>query len=198
MKRRTLVLAVLAGLLELAGTVFSQTTGKITGKVTDARNGEALIGANVLIEGTTMGTVAGDDGYYFIINVPPGTYNVRVMMGYETIRVASVRVSVNRTTPVDVDMKQTVIQSDEVVVIQAQKVAIKKDQTGSIRNVSAEQMSALPVENVDAVVSMQAGIVAGHFRGGREGEVRNRRRHGGRCVQRGPVMSVEKSHSGSR
>ena len=172
MKRRALCVVVLAGLYGLAGTLSAQTTGKITGKVTDARNGEALIGANVLLEGTSMGAVVSEDGTFYIINVPPGNYSVRVgILGFETVRVANVRVSVNRTTPVDVPMKQTVLQSDEVVVIQAQKVAIKKDQTGSIRNVSSEQIASLPVENVDAVVAMQAGIVAGHFRGGRTGEV---------------------------
>jgi outer membrane receptor protein involved in Fe transport len=165
-------ITVSVALLGIAGICFGQTTGKVSGRVVDAGSGQGLFGANVLIEGTSMGAVTADDGSFYVINVPPGTYDVRVtMMGFETVRMAGVRVSVNRTTPVDFQLKQTVLQSSEVVVIQAQKVAIKKDQTGSIRNVSSEEINALPVEDISAVVSMQAGIVAGHFRGGRFGEV---------------------------
>ncbi|UCE07924.1 MAG: TonB-dependent receptor, partial [bacterium] len=151
--------------------IYAQTTGKIAGKVTDATTGDPLIGANVFIEGTTLGAAAGPEGEFFIINVPPGLYSLRVqMMGYETVRFENVRVSVNRTTNIDVKAKQTVLEG-EVVVVQAEKVAIKKDQTSSIRNVSADQIDILPVENVNAVVTMQAGVVNGHFRGGRDTEV---------------------------
>jgi len=45
------------------------TTGKISGKVTDARTGEPMIGANVVIRGTTMGTITDQNGAYFIIIV---------------------------------------------------------------------------------------------------------------------------------
>ncbi|MFN3694815.1 MAG: carboxypeptidase-like regulatory domain-containing protein, partial [Ignavibacterium sp.] len=47
---------------------FAQT-GKINGYVRDAETGEELIGANVIIEGTTMGAATNIDGYYVITNV---------------------------------------------------------------------------------------------------------------------------------
>ncbi len=148
----------------------AQTTGKIAGKVVDANTGDPLVGANVLIEGTTRGAATGADGSYFIINLPPGTYSVKIMMmGYETLIQQDVRVSVNRTTEVNANLKQTVIEGQEVVVT-ASQVEIKKDQTSSVRNVSSEDMKILPIENTSGIVALQPGVVEGHVRGGRSNE----------------------------
>jgi outer membrane cobalamin receptor len=70
----------------------------------------------------------------------------------------------------DIALKPSILEG-EVIVVQADKIAMKKDQTGSIRTVSSEQMEVLPIESVNDVVSMQAGVVNGHFRGGRMNEV---------------------------
>lgn len=150
---------------------LAQTTGKISGKVLDTRSGQPLPGANVIVEGTSSGAVADINGDFFIINIAPGTYTLRAqMMGFETVRMQQVQVSVNRTTDAKIRMKETILEG-EVVVVQAEKVAMKKDQTSSVRNVSSQQIEALPVENMGAVISMQAGVVNGHFRGGRSNEV---------------------------
>ncbi|HOT96314.1 MAG TPA: TonB-dependent receptor [bacterium] len=149
----------------------AQTTGKIAGKVTDAQSGESLTGANILLEGTSRGATADLNGDFFIINLEPGTYTVRIsMVGYETLRLQNVRVSVNRTFEVTAKLKATVLSGQEVTVI-ADRVAVKKDQTSSVRNVSSSQMEILPTESVSAVVAMQPGVVLGHFRGGRSDEV---------------------------
>jgi outer membrane receptor protein involved in Fe transport len=151
--------------------LFGQTTGKISGKVLDAANGEPLVGANVLVEGTTFGAVADVDGSFYIINIQPGAYDIRVQyMGYASKIVTGLKVSVNRTTEQVVKLNQTMLEG-KAVVVEADKISIKKDQTSSIRNVSSEEMSALPVQSADGVVAMQAGVVGGHFRGGRTGEV---------------------------
>ncbi|MDZ7276259.1 MAG: TonB-dependent receptor [candidate division KSB1 bacterium] len=173
MKRRFGWLLAGAGLLLCAsGMVHAQTTGKIAGRVLDQETGSGLPGASVQLEGTTRGAAADANGDFFILNVPPGSYVVRVqMMGYEPVRVTAVQVSVNRTATVEVKLKPTVLTSAEEVVVMAERLAVKKDQTSSIRNVSSEQIENLPVESVAAVVSLQPGVVAGHFRGGRTTEV---------------------------
>lgn len=149
----------------------AQTTGKIAGKITDAETKDPLPGANVVIEGTSIGAASGLQGDFFIINVPPGQYTLKItMIGYEALRLENLQVSVNRTSYVDIKLKTTVLEGQEVVV-EAEKIAIKKDQTSSVRNVSAEQIDMLPVENMGAVINLQAGVVNGHFRGGRNTEV---------------------------
>ncbi len=156
----------------LALNLVAQTTGKIAGKITDAASGEGLVGANIIIEGTMLGAAAGLDGSYFILNIPPGIYSLKVtMMGYQPKIIQGIQVSINRTSTQDVALSQTVLETGEVVVVQANRAAIKKDQTSSIRNVSSQEISILPVEGTGAIVSLQAGVVGNHFRGGREGEV---------------------------
>ena len=73
----------------LVGTiVYAGTTGKIAGKITDKSTGEVLIGANVLIVGTTMGASSDIDGNYFILNIPPGEYEVKAsMIGYSSFTI---------------------------------------------------------------------------------------------------------------
>ena len=84
-----------------SGKVFAGVTGKIAGKITDAESGEPLPGVNVIVEGTNMGAASDVNGNYFIINVPPSTYDVRaLMMGYKTITKTGVRVSIDRFSTV--------------------------------------------------------------------------------------------------
>lgn len=151
--------------------VNAQTTGKIAGMVYDDATKEPAFGANVFLEGTYLGAAVDSEGSFFILNVTPGSYTLVVqMIGYETVKVEDLRVSVNRTAVVDINLKPTIMETDEVIVV-AKKIAIKKDQTSSIKNVSSEDILALPVEDLDQVVEMQAGVVDGHFRGGRLTEV---------------------------
>ncbi|MCK7525770.1 MAG: carboxypeptidase-like regulatory domain-containing protein [Ignavibacteriales bacterium] len=63
-------------LIVLSVNLYSQTSGKLVGRVTD-ESGEPLIGANVILDGTTMGAATDLEGYYSIINVRAGTYNIR-------------------------------------------------------------------------------------------------------------------------
>ncbi|MEA3500706.1 MAG: carboxypeptidase regulatory-like domain-containing protein, partial [Candidatus Marinimicrobia bacterium] len=57
--------------------VFSVSSGKITGTVKDAKTGEPLAGVNVTLVNTDMGAATGVDGYFAILNVPVGVYDVR-------------------------------------------------------------------------------------------------------------------------
>ncbi len=157
--------------LFIAIPVYSQTTGKISGKVTDQSTGDPLPGANIILEGTSMGAAADENGDFFIINLRPGTYSIQAqMIGYKPVIVQDIQVSVNRTEYLEVKMSSTVIEG-EVVIVTAQKVSVRKDQTSTVKNVSSSEIEALPIENISDVVSMQAGVVKGHFRGGRPTEV---------------------------
>ncbi|MCB0730166.1 MAG: TonB-dependent receptor [Ignavibacteriae bacterium] len=141
------------------------------GSVVDSETGTPLPFANIIIEGTTIGAATDMNGEYFILNVTPGKYTLRAqMMGYEAQIIEGVIVSVNRTSNIDVKLRETVLEGEEVVVV-ANKLSIKKDQTSSVKNVSSEQIEMLPVEDLDQVIAMQAGVVDGHFRGGRLTEV---------------------------
>ncbi|RKY82137.1 hypothetical protein DRP98_09450, partial [candidate division KSB1 bacterium] len=128
---KTNLLILLLFFLILAFPLVSnaQTTGKIAGKVVDANTGEPLPGAQIIVtakwvEGKeiklarVMGAAADKDGDFFIINVPPGKYTIVVqMMGYETIKLTNIRVSVNRTYEIKANLKPTVIQGQQVVVV---------------------------------------------------------------------------------
>ena len=146
---------------------FSQTTGKISGIVTEKEKGGTLPGANIYIINSAYGTASDSDGRFTIINVPPGKYTLKVdMIGYKSVQLDELVISVNRTTSLDIEMEATVIEG-EVVTVEVSRLAQKKDQTGTIKNISSEEIEALPVENIGSVINMQAGVVNGHFRGGR-------------------------------
>ena len=148
-----------------------QTTGKIAGLITRAADNAPLVGVNIMLADTDLGTATDQDGAYFIINVPPGSYNVRiVMIGCKTVIVEDVQVSVNRTANVDAQLEPTLLEG-ELVTVRAARIARKKDQTSSVKNISAKSIELLPVNSISDVVEMQTGVVQGHFRGGRLTEV---------------------------
>jgi len=149
----------------------AQTTGKITGRVLDAGTGESLPGVNVVIAGTTQGSTTDGDGYYFILNTRPGTYAVRAsFIGFTPVTVEDVRVLIDKTTTIDFVLREEVIEGEEIVIT-AQRPLVQRDLTSTATSVSSDRLDALPVLNFSDVINLQAGVVDGHFRGGRTGEV---------------------------
>ena len=147
------------------------TTGKITGKITDKETGEVIVGANIIVEGTYFGAASDLEGEYIISNITPGTYRIVVSaIGYHKVTVENVFVRIDLTTKVDVEMTTEAIALGEVVV-QAEQPLITKDLTSTTSIVSSEDIKMMPVDNLSQVINLQAGVVAGHFRGGRTGEV---------------------------
>ncbi len=152
--------------------LFAGQTGKIAGHVTDKATGEPLIGANVIIEGTFLGGAADVNGYYYINNIPPGTYTIKISaIGYKTTKITNILVKIDKTTTIDVALEEDVLELGEEVVVKAERELVQQDLTSTSVTVSSEDIELLPVESVDQVVNLQAGVVGGHFRGGRLGEV---------------------------
>jgi len=164
-------------LLFLAGAspLWAQS-GKIVGKVIDAETGEPLPGANVIIDGTTIGASTNAKGEYLILNVHPGTYDlVCRYIGFASNKVEGVVVRTDLTTHQDFKLKTETVKGQEVVV-QAKQPLIIKDQTSSDSRVSSSEISKLPVQELKDVVQLQAGVNvdnsgAIHIRGGRSSEV---------------------------
>ena len=155
----------------LLSASICQTTGKISGLVVDKANTNPLPGANVYLEGSSYGTASDENGRFSLINIRPGKYVLKVdMIGYKSVVMQDVCISVNRTLSLDIELEETVLEG-EVVTVEVNRLAQKKDQTGTIKNISGDEINALPVESVGSVVNMQAGVVNGHFRGGRNTEV---------------------------
>lgn len=151
-------------------SIKAQTTGKLKGMVTD-ETGESLIGANVLIEGQSLGSATDDDGYYSIINVRTGTYRVRFgYVGYQTKIIDNVVINSDRTTQLNVVLSYEIIKGEEVVVT-AEKPLVDFNMTSSVATINKDDISKLPVQDLNEIVNLQAGVVDGHFRGGRLGEV---------------------------
>ncbi len=156
--------------LLFASQLFAGTTGKIAGTVKDAKTGEPLPGVNIVVEGTNLGAATNIEGYYAILNVPPGSHTVRAsFIGYAVARFSNVIVKIDLTTTLDVSLQEEALQSEEVVVI-AERPVVVQDISSSQANLSVEDIEDLPVVNVASVVSLQAGVRGLSIRGGGSNE----------------------------
>ncbi len=156
--------------------LYAQSAGKITGRVIDAANGETLPGVSVyLAENPSIGTVTNLEGRYFLLSVPPGTYTVVMSyVGFTTVQTEGVEVFSGRTTEVDAELREAIIEGEEIIVM-AERPIVVRDRTTTVSFVSQEAIDKLPVLEVADVVRFQPGVVTSaggglHFRGGRTRE----------------------------
>jgi Ca-activated chloride channel family protein len=134
--------AVKTILLSLVVTVsLFAGEGKITGKVTDAETGEVLIGANVVLLNTKLGAATNVDGDFIILNIPEGSYDlVAKYIGYKDSTIKNIKVSSNRTTEVDFELKsETYLIGCEFRVYE--EPLINKNITNSNSVVSPDNLS---------------------------------------------------------
>ncbi len=168
MDRKTFLLVVtLCITVVFAGLVWSATTGKIVGVITDKKTGEGLPGANILIEGTKYGAVTDVQGRYLILNVPPGSYSIKAsMVGYNSIVKTELRVRIDQTTTSDFALDQTVIAGQQVTVV-AERPIVELDLTASKQVISGQKMTSSWVASIDDAIRTQSGVnINGGIRGG--------------------------------
>ena len=154
--------------------VKAGTTGKISGRVT-SEVGDPLASANVVVQGTSLGAMADMEGYFFILNVPPGTYRIAASyIGYETVIQTDVLVRVDRTVQLDFVLTHEALAVD-AIVITAERPVVERDITSTVKNIGADEIESIPVTTVSDVLELQTGVVrtggALHVRGGRSGEL---------------------------
>lgn len=153
----------------MAGTTLAVAQKTVTGTVTSATDNTPLIGASILVKGTSTGTITDVDGN-FSIRVDEDGVLVFSYTGYE-----SLEVPVAGQTSINVTMEESKTLLEEIVVTgyTAQK---KKDLTGAVGVVNTEQLTQLPTGNVTSQLQGRvSGItVSGDGRPGQGAKVRIR------------------------
>ncbi|MFQ5637626.1 MAG: TonB-dependent receptor domain-containing protein [bacterium] len=155
--------------------LYAGTTGKIAGRVTDKKTGEPMVGVNVVMKSTRLGAATDAEGYYFILHVPPGVYEMTArMMGFEAPTKQGVRVSADMTTTVNFALTDKVIAGD-VVVVTAEKPLVQRDQTAKSATITAETFAEMPIVGFEKALTSSTGFTTDqdgeiHVRGGRSGE----------------------------
>jgi outer membrane receptor for ferrienterochelin and colicin len=165
-KNYTILLAAL--FLLLSAALFAQTgVGKMSGRVIDAATGEALIGANVILLNTNLGAATDIEGNYFILNITPGTYDVKFSyVGYAPKTIEGVRIVANITYELNVDLSTDFTLPDIVVV---DKKFFEEKATNTVKVIDSDQISRLPVRGVQNLASLQSGVVIQEGSGGQDG-----------------------------
>ncbi|MDX8338931.1 TonB-dependent receptor [Draconibacterium sp. IB214405] len=167
----------------LSFTAWSQTI-TVTGNVTDQNSGEGLPGVNVIVKGTTNGTITQPDGSYEL-NVSPNTTLQYSFIGYKLQEVV-----VNNQTEINVALEMETTELDEVVAI-GYGTAKKKDITGSVSSVSGETLEAIPVTSAaEAMAGQMAGVQVVATEGSPDAEITIRVRGGGSITQDNSPMYI--------
>jgi outer membrane receptor protein involved in Fe transport len=159
-KRKIIIflLVLLTGSFLAAPPNFAQG-GKIVGKIVDAQTGEALLGVNVQIVGQAIGAATDFEGDYFILNIPPGVYEVRAsLIGYQAVVQTGVEVSINHTTHLDYELSETVVELGGDIVVTAERPLVEKDQTSTRHFVSAEEIFTRPTDQLMNILTTLPGI----------------------------------------
>jgi outer membrane receptor protein involved in Fe transport len=142
-----------------SSTAFAQTGG-IKGIITDAETGETLIGATVLITGTSYGTATGIDGDYEIDNIRPGEYSVRITyIGFETVLLTGIKVVEGEFTELDYKLKPKVLTSGEEIVVIGERPIFDVEKSTTSSTISRKDIEAAPVRKVEDAVSLQSGVI---------------------------------------
>ena len=170
---KKLLLALLG--LGVAWSVSAQTT--IKGVVTD-ENGEPLIGAGVMVQGTTTGTITGIDGDY-VLTVQPSAEN----LVFTFIGLADQVVPIAGRTEINVVLKADQTFLDEVVVVGYATVK-RRDLLGSVSSVGADKLAEQPVTTVSQALSgKMAGVSVVTTEGDPDADIKIRVRGGGSITQ---------------
>ena len=160
---RSIYVALFFSLVSI--TTFAQN-GSIAGQVLDLKSSETIIGANVVIQGTTVGAATDIEGNFTINNVKPGTYTIVVsFVTYKTQIIPDVAVESGSKTSLQITLAEDVAELQEVVVTAKKEIATDmnllqaiKDSKLVVSGISSEQIARLPDRDAAQVMQRVPGV----------------------------------------
>ena len=136
-----------------------ETTGGLSGTITDSKTGELLIGAGITVVGTYKGAASDLDGRYIITGIKPGDYNIKIqLIGYGTMQFNGIRIEEGKTKKLDVAMTSAAEALQEVTVVGRQS-QVNLELASTQVSIGRDQIAGMNSRDVQEVVSMQAGVV---------------------------------------
>ncbi len=145
--------AILMTLAGLPVGLTGQGAGTVRGTAVDATTGQPLPGVQVLIVGTQLGSLTGDDGRYQVPGVPPGPASVRaILLGYRADD-QQVTVAPGGTATVDFSMIQTALELEGLVVTALGIERQARTLTTSVQQVAGDEIARVPDPNIVASLS---------------------------------------------
>lgn len=167
-------MALLVGInISQASAQETSQAGKVTGTVVDSKTGDTIIGANVVITGTTRGTATDIDGRFTLKNIEPGEYSLTVTyISYARKTITGVKVKPGETVTLNISLSPKSIGLDEVTVtarsVKNNDAALLRDRQKSIavsNAISAESISKSGLGDAAAAMSKVTGatVVDGKY-----------------------------------
>jgi iron complex outermembrane receptor protein len=137
--------------------IVSAQTYSISGEVVDSKS-KSIPGVNVILLNTTFGAATNDEGNYEIANLPSGTYKIEFSaIGYEKFRKDNVIVE-NESIVLNVNLIESVILTDEVLVTAGKYEQKKSDLTVSTEIISGKEFSERNFSNLEDAVRYVPGV----------------------------------------
>jgi hypothetical protein len=152
--------------ISLLTLIINAQTGKIIGKIIDAKTGETLPGATVLIEGTTKGASADFDGNFSLNGLQPGKYTlIASYITYDNKKFVDVIVKENDVTNFNIGMDQSSSQTLNEVVVQAEMnkentntlFVMQKNNASVSDGISSESIKKTPDRSTSDVIKRVSG-----------------------------------------
>jgi len=171
-------LALITAVLGLSVGLLAQTSrkGVLEGMIYDKSNRSPLIGVNIVVMGTYLGTSSDINGHYTIPNINSGEYTLEITyIGYKVVQKTGVGIKPGQTLQLDFELEQTALALGQEVVIIGEKPLMQINETGTVRTISGDELANKPIENVEDIVAQQVGVSHQdneiHIRGSRTYEV---------------------------
>ena len=123
--------------------VHTQDMGMISGYIYDETSRESLIGANVYLNGTSMGTATDGDGYFVIQKVPADDYELIVSyLGFEQVK-KQINLKADQSFTIDFELSPSVVELNSIEV-SAEKLERKVNMQMSRTNLNVRQLKSVP------------------------------------------------------
>ncbi|MBW8768208.1 MAG: carboxypeptidase regulatory-like domain-containing protein, partial [Gemmatimonadetes bacterium] len=162
MKRRLITVSLLSAcalLLPASRASAQGETGRISGVITGVETNQPIQGVRITVLGTQLTVTSNPQGRYTIAGLQAGMYRLRASaIGYTPVVVDSVPVRAGQTANADIALRHQTVELEKVVVVGYGTLA-KRDVTGAVSSVTADQIKQIPTTNaIDAIKGRVAGV----------------------------------------
>ena len=148
-------------------SVFSfAQKGTLKGLVTDQKSKEPLVGATIMLESTTTGTITDFDGNYELRNITPGTYAVRCsFISYETKSLPNIQIKAGQVIELNVQLGESTVEIGDVKVVakanresESMLLVQQKNSVIATQAIGAQEISRKGASDAEAAVAKVSGI----------------------------------------